>query len=333
MTFKQILTDLNNKVYYPLYLLTGEEPYYIDKIGELIEAKILNETEKEFNLSIIYGEDTDVKTIISYAKRYPMMTNYQVVIVKEAQRVDKIEELINYIQQPLKSTILVICYKYKKIDKRTSFYKKISEKGVIFESVKVYDNRIPQWINEYINDTGYKISPKAAKILADLLGNDLGKIVNELDKVTINIPEKSEISIQQIYDNIGVSKDFNIFELQNAIGRKDIYKANQIINHFALSLKDNPIIKNITILYNFFNKLLIYHSLDNKDRNNVAAELSINPIFTNDYITAGKNYSSSKVLTIISCLREYDMKAKGVESTGSVNEGELYKELLYKILH
>ena len=332
MTYKQIITDLHNKVYHPYYFLMGEESYYIDKLSDLIEEKVLNETEKEFNQTVIYGEETDISSVISYAKRYPMMANYQVVIIKEAQRINEIEKLLPYIENPLRSTILVICYKYKKVDGRKTFGKKLSEKGVLFESKKIYDNKIPQWINEYVSEKGFSISSRASGILADYLGSDLGKIVNEIEKIIISIPDKSEITQSHIYDNIGISKDYNIFELQNAIGKKDIFKANQIINHFGSNLKENPLIKSITIMYGFFNKLLVYHSLNDNQRNNIASELSVNPMFVNDYITAGRNYPLSKVINIISYLREYDLKAKGVEST-SIGEGELYKEMLFKILH
>ncbi len=332
MTFKQIITDLKNKVYHPVYVLSGEEGYYIDLISDYIESNILNETEKEFNQTIVYGEETNVSAIISYAKRYPMMANYQVVIVKEAQRVDNIDDLLPYVEKPLKSTILVICYKYKKIDGRKAFGKKAAEIGVLFDSPKFRDYKIPQWINEYVAEKGFKISPKASGILSDYLGNDLGKIVNEIEKIIISIPDKSEITQQHIFENIGISKDFNIFELYNAIGKKDVFKANQIINHFASNTKENSIIKSITMLNSWFNKLLIYHTVSNKFSNNeIAAEMSVNPYMLNDYVTAARNYSSNKIVSIISCLREFDLKAKGVES--GISESQLYKEMLYKILH
>lgn len=333
MTYKQIITDLENKVYHPVYFLCGEEPYYIDKISDHIEAHILNETEKEFNQTVLYGIETDVPSIISYAKRYPMMANYQVVIVKEAQKIDKIEELEPYIKNPLKSTVLVICYKFKKIDRRKTFAKQLESKAVLFESKKIYDNKIPQWIAEYVKEIGYVISPNSALILGEYLGNDLSKIVNEIKKIIISIPKKTEISLHHIYDNIGISKDFNIFELQSAIAHKNIYKANQIINYFAANPKENPFIKNITILFSFFCKILHLHSLNETQRNNIASELSILPMFINEYSTAKRHYSAAKLIKIMGYLREYDLKAKGVDSTGNIKEGELYRELLFKILH
>ena len=332
MKLEQIINDLKNKIYYPVYFLGGEEAFYIDEISGFIEKNILTDTEKEFNQTVIYGRETDVPSIISYAKRYPMMANYQVVIVKEAQDVNKIEELSSYINNPLNSTLLVINYKYKKIDKRKSFAKLIEKKGVLFESKKLYDNHVPGWITNYVQQKGYKITPKACMILADFLGIDLGKIVNEISKLILNIPENSEITDELIEQNIGISKDFNVFELQNAIGKKEIFKANQIAWYFAANPKENPFVKTIVILYGYFSKLLIYHQLKDKSQNSVAAALSVHPFFVKDYQTAARNYNYKKLTNIISYLHEYDLKAKGVDNV-STTEGELLKELLYKVLH
>lgn len=332
MKLEQIINDLKNKIYYPVYFLGGEEAFYIDEISGFIEKNVLTDTEKEFNQTVIYGRETDVPSIISYAKRYPMMANYQVVIVKEAQDVNKIEELSSYIKNPLNSTLLVINYKYKKIDKRKSFAKLIDKKGVLFESKKLYDNHVPGWITNYVQQKGYKITPKACMILADFLGTDLGKIVNEISKLILNIPENSEITDELIEQNIGISKDFNVFELQNAIGKKEIFKANQITWYFAANPKENPFVKTIIILYGYFSKLLIYHQLKDKSQNSVAAALSIHPFFVKDYQTAARNYNHKKLTNIISYLHEYDLKVKGVDNV-STTEGELLKELLYKVLH
>lgn len=266
------------------------------------------------------------------AKRYPMMANHQVVIVKEAQNIQKIEELEPYITKPLESTVLVINYKYKKVDKRKSFFKNIGKKGVLFESKKIYDNQIPAWIDKYLHNLGYSISPKAGIMLAEYLGSDLSKIVNEISKLILNIPEKAEINDELIEKNIGVSKDFNIFELQNAIGTRNIVKANRIANYFAANPKENPLVKTIVIIFGYFSKLLIYHQLKDKSKNNVASALSVNPFFVKDYQIAARNYSFGKLILIISFLREYDLKSKGVNSI-STNDGELLKELLFKILH
>ncbi len=332
MNFEQILGDLKNKIYYPVYFLAGEEAYYIDEISDFIEDNVLTDTEKEFNQTIIYGRETDVLSIISFAKRYPMMANYQVVIVKEAQDIQKIEELISYLENPLDSTLLVINYKYKKVDKRKSFFKQIDKKGVLFESKKLYDNQIAGWINNYVREKGYDITPKASAMLTEFLGTDLSKVVNEISKLILNVPEKATINDELVERNIGISKDFNIFELQNAIGTRNVLKTNQIANYFAANPKENPLVKTVTILFGYFSKLLIYHQLKDKSRNSVASALSVNPFFVKDYQTAARNYSFQKLTRIISYLREYDLKSKGVDNI-STTDGELLKELLFKILH
>lgn len=332
MKFDQIITDLKNKIYYPIYFLTGEEPYFIDVVSDYIEEYVLTDTEKEFNQTVVYGIETNVQTIASTSRRYPMMSNYQVVIVKEAQNVDKIEELLPYVENPLSSTLLVICYKFRKLDGRTAFAKKVGTKGVLFESKKLYDNKVGNWIENHLKQKGFTITPKATAIMADFLGNDLSKIANETGKLLLNIAPGTVISETHIEQNIGISKDFNVFELQNAIGEKNVLKANQIINYFAANPKENPLIKVITILYGFFSKLLIYHQLADKSKNQVVSAIGVNPFFVGDYEKAARNYNLLKLKMIIGYLREYDMKSKGFENV-STSQGELMKELLFKILH
>jgi DNA polymerase-3 subunit delta len=332
ITIGQILDDLKKKIYYPVYFLYGEESWFIDEISDFIGEHVLDETEKEFNQMIIYGKDVDTRTLIGYARRFPMMANYLVIIVKEAQQIDKIEELAPYIENPLKSTLLVICYKYEKIDRRKSFYKLVEKTGILFESPRIYDNKIPDWITDYIGQRNYRITPKAAYLLAEFLGNDLSRIVNELGKLTINLRKGQEINEEYVERNIGISKDFNVFELQKALGSKDILKANRIIQHFASNPKENPLVKVIPILYSFFAKVLIYHSLQDKSRKNVASELSVNPFFIPDFQVAARNYATGKLISVVSVLREYDLKAKGVDNV-SASDGELMKEMIYKILH
>ena len=334
MSFEMIMNDLRNKIYYPIYFLYGEEAYFIDVISDFIEKNVLSETEKEFNQTIIFGKDTNVPAIISYAKRFPMMANYQVIIVKEAQEIDKIEDLLLYVENPLKSTLLVICYKYEKIDGRKVFYKSIQKTGVLFESPRLYDDKIPDWIQQYVRRLNYSITPKACTILAEFLGNDLSKIVNEIGKLTINIPAAGQITEEYIEKNIGISKDFNVFELQKALGRKDVFKSNQIINYFAANPRENPLVKVIPILYGFFSKTLVFHYLPDKSRLSAASALSVNPFFLTDYQVTAKNYPVDKLISVISVLREYDLKAKGVESNSTnITDGELMKELVFKILH
>lgn len=332
MTYEQILSDLKNKVYHPVYFLMGEEPYFIDVITDYIEENVLEKGEKEFNQTILYGIETDLLTIISQAKRFPMMANHQVVIVKEAQSIKNIEALSPYIEKPLKSTILVICYKYKTIDKRKKFAKEIQKNTILFESKKLYDNKIQHWTNSYLKEKGYRASPKALLLLTEFLGADLSKIVNELDKLMLNIPRGSEITVEHIEENIGISKDFNNFELNSAIGTRNILKANNIINYFATNPKNNPLPVTISMLYSFFSKTLYYHHIKDKSKNNAASMLKVNPFFVKDYDIAAKNYPVSKLAYVISQLRECDMKSKGLDND-TTTHGELLKELVYKIMH
>ncbi len=341
MTYDQIIKDLKNKVYYPVYFLQGDEPYYIDKISDYIEANVLSESEKEFNQSILYGKDLDVLTLLSHAKRYPMMSNYQVVLVKEAQDLknivmkeskDQKDPLLEYIQHPLASTILVFCYKYKTFDKRTKLGKAIEKNSVLFESKKLYDNKIPEWVNQYVLSKGFRINPRASVLLAESLGAELSKITNETDKLLLNLKPGDEITAQHIEDNIGISKDFNIFELHAALGKKNVLKANMIVNYFAANPKNNPMVLTVPQLYSYFMKILTYHSLSDRSRNNVASALGVNPYFVSEYENAAKSYTETQTVQIISYLREYDLKSKGVNN-GSANEGSMLKELVFKILH
>jgi DNA polymerase-3 subunit delta len=330
--FDHILSDINRRIYYPVYLFSGEEPYFIDQLSDAIENGVLSEDEKGFNLTVLYGRDADAQTIIENAKRYPMVASHHVVIVKEAQDIKTIDELSGYAEKPVDSTILVICHKYRKYDKRKSLVKNVEKKGVFFESARIREDKMPAWISAQVAAQGYTISPKANTMMADFLGNDLGKVDNELKKLYISLPKGSQITEKIVEDNIGISKDYNIFELQNAIRERNIVKANRIIAYFASNPKENSIVKNINLLYGYFTKLLLYHSLPDKSNKEVASALGINPYFANDYHTAGRNYPFEKATRVISLLREYDLKSKGL-GNGSADENELTKELIYKILH
>ncbi len=332
MTFEEIIKDLKNKVYYPVYFLQGEEPYYIDMLSDYIADNVLTASEKEFNQTVVYGKETDPLTIIGTAKRYPMMSNHQVVIVKEAQEIKDYDKLVSYIEQPLSSTILVLCYKYKTIDKRTSFAKSLSKKALVFTSEKLYDNKIPAWVNQYVISKSYKINQRACALLAEYIGNDLSKITNELDKLMLNVPVSSEIGINHIEQYIGISKDYNIFELQTAIGKRDVLKANKIVNYFTSNPKDNPLVVTISSLYGYFTKILTYHALPDKSQKVVASELKVHPYFVSDYEMSAKVYPVNKIEDIISYLRECDLQSKGVNNANT-SDGELLKELVFKILH
>lgn len=332
MNYNDIIANLKKRIYHPVYFLTGDEPYYIDAISDFIEENILNEGEREFNQLVIYGRDTNVPTIVSNCKRYPMMASHFVVSVREAQDIDDFEGLEQYLEKPLDSTILVISYKYKKFDGRTKLAKKLKEKGVFFESPKIYDNKIPDWITAYLKGKSASITPKASILLNEFLGTNLGKIVNELDKMLINLKAGVAIDEAIIEQNIGISKDYNVFELQKAIGQKNILKANMIIHYFSANLKENPLLKVIPFLYQYFIKLMIYHQLTDKSQQNAATALGVHPFTVREYEEAARNLGFDKLTRIISILREYDLRAKGLNNE-STSEGELMREMVYKILH
>jgi len=333
VTYEEIISDLKNRIFKPVYFLAGEEPYYIDLITEYIQDKVLAEDEKAFNQIILYGDDTNIASIIDTARRFPMMASHQVLIIKEAQSLKKLDELMIYLENPLLSTILVFSYKYKTIDKRTKLYKELESHGVYFESARIRDYLIPAWIERYLMVKGIKADPSASAMLTEYLGTDLHKIVNELDKLIITLPAgKPVITTTLVEKNIGISKDYNNFELQKAISEKDVQKANMIIYHFANNPKDNPITLSIALLFGFFSKLLTFHYLTDKSKNNVAAVLKINPFFVKDYETSSTKYSVAKTVQIIGLLRTYDMKSKGYGDPGT-EAGDLLKELVFRILH
>lgn len=330
--WEDIIKDLRNKVYHPVYFLMGDEPFFIDVISRYIEDHVLTEDEKNFNQSILYGRDTDVPTIVATAKRFPMMSEYQVVIVKEAQNIRDIENLESYIKNPLKSTLLVICYRNKTVDRRKTFGKQLEKTGVVLDAKKMYDDKLPAWISDYVKRKGYAIAPPAAQMLADYLGNDLAKIVNEISKIFISLPKGGEISLKLIEQNIGISKDFNVFELQKALGSKDSFKAYQIARYFGENPNANPMVVTLSVIANFFTKLLMYHALDNKNSTHVASELGVNAFFVADYQKAAAKYPPMKIHQIFALLSEYDLKSKGVDNVNT-SHGELLRELVFKILN
>ncbi len=329
----QIVADIKKGVFSPVYFLCGEEPYYIDEITDLIEAKALTEDEKAFNQTVVYGKDVVIDDLISTAKRFPMMAERQVVIVREAQHIlSKVAQLESYVENPMQSTVLVFCCKYKKLDARTKFAKIVKKTGVVFESKKLYENQIPDWIISTLSKAKYQIEPKAAFMLVEFLGNDLSKIKLELKKLSISVPEGTLITPQVIEEHIGISKDFNVFELRGAIGNKDILRANRIANYFGQNPKAHPNVLTIGMLNSFFTQLLTYHGLKDKSKGSVAKALRVNPFFVDDYVTAAKNYPMRKVSQVIGLLREFDLKTKGVGAV-SLAPSDVLKEMLFKILH
>ncbi len=330
---KQIVIDIKSGKIKPIYFLMGEEPYYIDKISDYIEQNVLNEADKGFNLMSLYGRDVTIDDIIGHAKRYPMMADRQVIIVKEAQDLSRtIEKLAAYANNPQESTMLVVNYKYKKIDKRKALYKAIKKIGVVFESKKLYENQVSDWIIRVLASKKISIVPKAAQMLVEFLGTDLSKISNELDKLQIVLSNTNQITPELIEENIGISKDYNNFELRKAIGQRDVVKAYQIVSYFANNPKDNPMVVTVSLLFSFFSQLLHFHGLADKSKRNVAAALRVNPYFVEDYTIAARNFPMRKVSAVIALLREFDVKSKGVGSS-NVSHGDLLKELLFKIFN
>lgn len=335
MTFEQITDNIRKKIYHPVYFLTGEEPYYIDKISKLIEKTVLNDAEKEFNQMIVYGRDVASDQVLALAKEYPVFSNYRVVIVREAQdlkQIEKDELLKGYLRKPVKSTILVFDFKYKKVDGRTEFAKLLDQAGVFFQSKKMYENQVPDWIEGQIRNQGLRLSQNAKFLLSESLGSDLSKIENEINKLIINLPKGSEVTPEIIEENIGISKDYNVFELQKALGERNIEKCNRIVKYFGANPKDNSAVMVTVILFGYFRKLFLYHFLTDKSDNNVAAQLGIRPFIVREYKMAAEKYPPKKLRMIFSILREYDQKAKGVESA-AIEDGELLQEMVFKILH
>ncbi|OFX63740.1 MAG: DNA polymerase III subunit delta [Bacteroidetes bacterium GWB2_41_8] len=332
MTFEEIIGNLKKKIYHPIYFLMGDETYFIDKISDYISDNVLTDAEKGFNQTILYGKDTEAHNIIANARRFPMMSNHQVIVVREAQNIKKIEDLESYAKNPLNSTILVINYKYKTIDKRKTFAKLIDQKGVLFEAKKIYDNQLPAWIINYLKIQNYTIAPQAAAMISEYLGADLSKVTNELDKLIISVPAGTQITPDHVEKNIGISKEFNVYELQNALGERNLLKANQIINYFGANPSANPIPVTISGLFSYFSKILNYHFLEDKSQNNVASVLQVHPFFVKTYISAAKNYNIKKLVEIISILREFDMKSKGWGNV-SASPADLQREMIYRILH
>lgn len=353
MTYKEILTDLKRKIYKPVYFLCGEEPYFIDKISDFIEAHVLSDEEKEFNLSVLYGKEVGMETVIGEAQQFPMMSDWRVVIVKEAQNLkdfsiksaDDTEEnnsdasakntsslLYNYLENPARHTILVFCHKYKKPDKRQKLGKALTTKAVYLESDKLRDWDIPKFISGMISEMKLNTSEGVPQMLADYLGADIGKIENELEKLRINVPAGTEITAQQVQENIGISKDYNIFELQDAIEQKNILKANRIINYFNANPKEHFISMTLGFLYGYFLKVMMVHFCQDRSKMGIARAIGVSPFFAEKYERAARYYNTAKLKSIFQYLREADVKSKGVDNF-STTHAELQRELIYKILH
>lgn len=334
VTYDEIARDLKNRIYKPVYYLMGEESYYIDKISEYISQTVLTEEEKEFNQTVMYGSDIDVATIINTAKRYPMMAEHQVVIVKEAQNIKNIEQLAYYVQKPLLSTILVICHKHGVLDRRKKLAAIIEKEGVLFESKKIKETQLPGFITSYLKRKSVDIEPKSTEMMAEFVGTDLSRMAGELEKLVLTLPVgQKRITPELIERNIGISKDYNNYELRSALIAKDVLKANKIIKYFEENPKTNPIQMTLSVLFNFFSNLMLVYYAPDKTEQGVALQLGLkSPWQAREYLAAVRKFSGIKVMEIIGEIRYCDARSKGVENS-SLKDGELLRELIYKILH
>ena len=333
-TYDDILKELRGKQYRPVYYLMGDEPYYIDLIADYIEQQVLTETEKEFNLTVMYGADVDMATIINTAKRYPMMAEHQVVIVKEAQAVRNMDELSYYLQKPLQSTILVLCHKHGVIDRRKKLAAEIEKAGILFESKKIKEAQLPGFITSYLKKKGTDIEPKAAAMLAEFVGTDLSRLTGELEKLIITLPKGlTRVTSEQVEQNIGISKDYNNFELRSALVEKDVLKANRIIKYFEDNPKNNPLQMTLSLLFGFFSNLMLAYYAPEKSEQGVATYLGLkSPWQAREYLTAMRRYSGVKTMQIIGEIRTADARSKGVENS-SMSDSDILRELVFKILH
>jgi DNA polymerase-3 subunit delta len=335
-TYEEIRRNIRSKQFAPVYFFQGEEPYFIDRLTDLLIENVLDDSERDFNQTIVYGSETDVYTVMNAARRFPMMAARQLVVVKEAKGLRNIEELLHYVQNPQPATVLVVNYKYATLDGRRKLAGEIGKKGVLFESKKIYENRVPPFIISCLQEKGLSIDGKSAQMLTDFLGADLSKLSNELDKLGIalsNSPHNKRITPELIEENIGISKDFNNYELQSAIASRDVLKANRIIEYFKHNAKNNPLVVTLTVLYNFFSNLMICYFETDKSDMNLMARLGLRfAIQFSDYQRAMRIYNAFKTMEIISLIRQCDARAKGVDNP-STPDNELLKELVYRIMH
>lgn len=334
----QVLKELKDGIFHPVYFLQGEEAFYIDQITNFIDENCLQEHEKGFNQMVLYGKDVAMNAVITNARRFPMMAERQVVIVREAQEIQDLGRdsgqklLLDYLQNPSTSTILVFAHKHKTLDARKKLAKELDNKATLVTTKKLYDNQVPAWISDYVKGKGHSIQPKALQMLADYIGTNLERLANEIDKILINFEGPTEIDPGMVQRYVGISKEYNVFELQKALALRDVLKANQIATYFAANPKDHPVIPVITVLFGFFSKLLLVHHSKEKNDRALAGILKVSPFFVKEYLVAARNYPLGKVVDNIHNLAEADLKSKGVNS-GNLADGELLKELVYRLMH
>jgi DNA polymerase III subunit delta len=332
MDYKLLLKEIRNKKFEKIYFLHGEEPYFIDVLTKAIQDNALEESERDFNQSILYGKDAEVLSLISELKSYPMMAERRLVILKEAQYFKAIEQLESYLENPANSTIFVICYKYKTFDARKKTLKNALKNGVVFKSEKVKEYQLAEWIQQYIKTTGYELTSKACMLLIESLGNDLGRIVKELEKLAVLIEKGTIINENHIEENIGISKDYNVFELTNAVANKDNLKALKIVDYFEHNPKAADLVFVISNLFKFFSQIMRIHFLPNKSREAVAQALGVHPFVAGELTNAKNKYDPRKIAANITLIHEYDLKSKGVGNT-SATQGELMREMVYQLIH
>lgn len=336
MNVNAVLVDIKNRKFLPVYLLHGDEPYYIDLVTDALEEQILTDAQKGFDQTILYGKDTNIVSLVNAARRYPMMSDYQVIVVKEAQDLRwKAEEavLLKYLENLTPTTILVFAYKHGKFDKRTKIYKAIEKVGFVLESSKLYENKIGEWVTDQLRVAKRKIHPQAAAMMAEYLGTNLSKIANEIKKLILNVDPDVEIQALHIEQNIGISKDFNVFELQSALAKRNTMKAMQIIDYFASNPKSNPLPVIISNLGNYFTKILKYHYLPDRSPQVAARQLGVHAFFLKEYEVAARNFNRKKTFEVIHYLSQYDLKTKGMDSGPYTDNREIIRELIFKILN
>jgi DNA polymerase III subunit delta len=332
MDYKLLLKEIRNKKFEKIYFLHGEEPYFIDVLTKAIQDNALEESERDFNQSILYGKDAEVLSLISELKSYPMMAERRLVILKEAQYFKAIEQLESYLENPVTSTIFVICYKYKTFDARKKTLKNALKNGVVFKSEKVKEYQLAEWIQQNVKSSGYEMTSKACMLMVESLGNDLGRIVKELEKLAVLIEKGTTINDKHIEENIGISKDYNVFELTNAVANKDNLKALKIVDYFEHNPKAADLVFVISNLFKFFSQIMRIHFLPNKSREAVAKALGVHPFVAGELTNAKNKYDPRKIAANIALIHEYDLKSKGVGNT-SATQGELMREMVYQLIH
>ena len=335
---RKILTDIKGNKYAPVYFLQGEEPFYIDLISDYVEKYALSDSEKGFNQVVLYGKDVTMAAVLTNARRFPMMAERQVVIVKEAQDIQDLNResgaklLLDYLNRKVPSTVLVFCHKHKSLDKRKELGKKIDQLAVALSTKKLYDNQLPEFVNEYTADKKIPIEDQAIRALCEYVGNDLHRLANEIDKLIISLQPGEAITANHVMNQVGVSKEYNIFELQRAILQRDHVMANKIVNHFEANTKKNPAIPVVAYLYSFYSKLLAASQASDKSDRGLVSELKVSPYAAKDYSSALRVFQTPKIIDIISSLKEADLKLKGV-NTGSADEGQIVRELVWRMMN